>query len=82
MSTRYFETYLGDGAYAYLSDYREIVLYTSDGITETNTVVLEPDVLAMFESWLPRMKDALARMEKEREEELRTPTEAPQDDPD
>lgn len=35
------EVYLGDGAYARFTGF-EVTVYTTDGITETNTVVLEP----------------------------------------
>lgn len=36
-------TYLGDGAYAKRGSYRgEIIVYTSNGITDENHVYLEP----------------------------------------
>lgn len=44
-------TYLGDGASVEL-DPRGVVLTTSDGTRDTNTVVLEPSVLAAFRRWL------------------------------
>lgn len=50
--TRRRETYLGDGAYAYIDPYGGVVIYTSDGISETNRVVLDPVVLATFVRWL------------------------------
>lgn len=43
--------YLGDGAYVKLSDYGELVIYTSNGIKMTNSVVLgwrEVDILLEF----------------------------------
>jgi hypothetical protein len=45
--------YLGDGVYAELEDER-IILYTSNGRTQTNRIVLEPEVLRVFLEWLPR----------------------------
>lgn len=56
---RHYEDYIGDGAYVYISDFNEVVLYTSDGITETNTVVMEPSVLSSFERWLARARQAM-----------------------
>ena len=53
---RYYEDYIGDGAYVYLSPSRDVVLYTSDGITKTNTVVMEPSVLKAFQRWLKRVE--------------------------
>lgn len=58
--TRYFQTYLGDGAYVYLDNFRGVVLYTSNGISEINRVVLEPEVLQVFERWLASMKQELS----------------------
>lgn len=57
---RYFETYLGDGAYAYLGEYQDVVLYTSNGIEETNRVVLEPMVMQTLLEWFERVKKAMA----------------------
>ena len=57
---RYEEDYLGDGAYVYMSPAREVVLYTSNGVEETNQVVLEPAVLAAFERWMTRVGERLA----------------------
>ena len=45
---RYFEQHMGDGAYGYMNDARQVVLYTSNGVEETNEVVLEPEVLEMI----------------------------------
>lgn len=56
MSDRRFETYLGDGAYVYLDPYGGVVLYTSDGINETNRVVLEPEVLSHFRMWVEQAR--------------------------
>lgn len=50
------ETYLGDGAYAALrqqqGDYFEIELYTSNGITTTNSVILGPSEIVKLLSFL------------------------------
>ncbi len=53
---RRFEHYVGDGAYVYLDAEGCVVLYTSNGIRETNRVVLEPEVLLSFEQWVERVK--------------------------
>ena len=54
---RYEEDYLGDGAYVYVAPDRSVVLYTSNGIDETNTVYLDPYVLGVFERWLVRVRE-------------------------
>jgi hypothetical protein len=59
---KYFETYLGDGAYAYMNDARQVILYTSAGITETNRVALEPEVLASFEKWAASLPEKIERL--------------------
>lgn len=35
------QVYLGDGAYAEYDDYMDLVIYTSNGITKTNTIYLD-----------------------------------------
>ena len=60
---RYFESYLGDGAYVYMAPDRSVVLFTSNGITETNKVYLEPEVLAYFTRWQKRVAIALLESE-------------------
>ncbi len=47
--------YLGDGVYAE-RDERGVVLTTEDGISVTNTVVLESAVLDAFWGWLTSLK--------------------------
>ena len=47
--------YLGDGAFA-MFDGSGIELTTSDGVQITNTVYLEPEVLANFIEYLKRNK--------------------------
>lgn len=49
MST--FKRYLGDGCYVEL-DRGMVKLTTSNGTEDTNTVYLEPEVLAQFLRWL------------------------------
>lgn len=44
--------YLGDGAYVYLDEGGSIVLLTSDGISVTNQVVLDPETLRAFLGFL------------------------------
>ena len=46
--------YLGDGAYVKLNEYGQIVLFTSDGVTTTNTICFEPELLLAFQEWLRR----------------------------
>lgn len=53
--TRRFEDYLGDGAYVYVSEFGEVVLYTSNGYRETNTVVLDQTCMAAFDRWRKRV---------------------------
>jgi len=48
---RQYEAYLGDGAYVFFSGFGEVILYTSNGITETNVVVLGPYEIQAFDSW-------------------------------
>lgn len=58
--SRHFETYIGDGAYVYMNDAAQIILYTSNGLTETNRIALESQVLTAFEDWIDELG---ARME-------------------
>lgn len=48
MRGRHLETYIGDGAYAYVSDYRSLVFFTSDGERETNRVEIDVGDLEGF----------------------------------
>lgn len=50
-----FKEYLGDGAYVDFDGY-SIVLTTEDGISTTNSVVLEPGPLKIFEEWIERLR--------------------------
>lgn len=51
-----YETYLGDGAYVKLTEFGDVVLYTTDGINQTNVVYLEPQCLEVFKLWLIQRK--------------------------
>lgn len=44
-------TYLGDAVYVEHDGY-QVWLVTTDGIRDTNSIALEPSVLAAFEAWL------------------------------
>jgi len=48
--------YLGDGVYAD-RDERGIVLTTEDGVRATNTIVLEPEVIAALEEYLKELRN-------------------------
>ena len=52
MNARRYHTYLGDGVYVYLDSYGAFVLYTSDGLSETNTIVIEPETLESLQEWM------------------------------
>lgn len=55
--------YLGDGVYVDIDSERGAVkLTTEDGIRETNTIFLEPQVLAQFQVWLERMRERFPRL--------------------
>lgn len=49
--------YLGDGVYLEVSDAGTLVLTTSDGISDTNTIVLEPEILARFEIAVKKLRE-------------------------
>jgi len=48
--------YLGDGAYCRLDLFGGIVLTAEDGITATDTIVLEQPVLKALENYISRMR--------------------------
>lgn len=48
--------YLGDGVYAEVTEYGDLVLTTSDGIRDTNRIVLEPEVLAALLRYVERIR--------------------------
>lgn len=47
--------YIGDGVYVDTDGYH-IVLTTENGIEVTNTIYLEPEVLALLNDWVERLK--------------------------
>ena len=54
------KNYLGDGVYVQEGSFQgEVVLTTSNGIQDTNTIVLEPAVLRNLQEWLKRDLEAL-----------------------
>ena len=50
------KTYLGDAVYAVFDQYGDLVLTTEDGRGATNTIVLEPEVLAALWLYVERTK--------------------------
>lgn len=49
-----YKCYLGDGAYVGYDGYH-VVIYTSDGVSVTNEVALEPKVLENFKEWIAKV---------------------------
>jgi len=45
METSMSKRYLGDGVYAQIEDYGDLILTTENGVRVTNRIVLEPAVL-------------------------------------
>ncbi len=66
---RHLEDYIGDGAYVYMDDAAQVVLYTSDGYSATNTVVLEPAVLENFKRWMERRDEYIELFQRRRDED-------------
>lgn len=48
--------YLGDGAYARMTEYGDLVITTEDGIRVQNRVVLEPTVLLTLEQFIASVR--------------------------
>lgn len=46
------KTYLGDGVYVERDEWDSIKLTTENGITITNTIYLDPEVLKALMSWV------------------------------
>lgn len=53
ITNRGLKDYLGDGAFAHYDGFN-VWLTTEDGISETNTVCLEPEVLRAFIAYVKR----------------------------
>lgn len=51
--------YLGDGVYAEIPYPGTIILTTEDGISATNEIVLEPEVISAFETFIRHHKELL-----------------------
>lgn len=49
--------YLGDGVYADVDEHGQVVLTTENGITVTNTIVLENEVIRNFLTFLKHLKE-------------------------
>lgn len=49
--------YLGDGAYCKISDYGELVIYTHNGISKTNSIVLGRYELKALEGFVATNKN-------------------------
>ena len=58
---RRYEIYLGDAVYVYLGEYADVILYTSDGIAQTNTIVLEPSIVEALQNWIKSTTDDLEK---------------------
>jgi hypothetical protein len=43
--------YLGDGVYVRTDDAGNIILTTENGVEETNTIYLEPEVWSALQKW-------------------------------
>ena len=50
------KTYLGDGVYVTVSDDWFVVLTTENGVSTTNRIYMEPDVVLAFEVWLAQVR--------------------------
>ena len=53
--------YLGDAVYAAESEFGELILTTENGISATNTIILEPQVIAALLRYLERLKASRER---------------------
>lgn len=60
--------YLGDGVYADFDGYH-VVLYTHNGISRTNTICLEPEVVTKFADYYGRLERKLEAQLRELEKE-------------
>lgn len=58
-----FKDYLGDGVYVDFDGF-SIEILTSDGITKTNSIYLEPDVLAALNRYQKRILQILKEDDK------------------
>jgi len=49
--------YLGDAVYVEINPYGDIVLTTEDGISVSNSIILDPTVLQAFLEYIERSKN-------------------------
>lgn len=53
------KVYLGDAVYACVDEFSAVILTTENGYRATNTIVLEPEVMAELLSWFGRLKETI-----------------------
>ena len=58
--------YVGDGVYVAVDPYGALVLTTEDGYRATNTIVLEPEVLAALLRYVEQLRADVERLRAER----------------
>lgn len=52
------KAYIGDGVYVEEGSFKgEVVLTTSNGMQDTNTIVLEPSVVKALSKWLEQSEE-------------------------
>lgn len=49
--------YIGDGAYAAVDSFGDLVLTTENGISVQNTVVIEPEFYPMLEDFVKQLRE-------------------------
>lgn len=59
--------YIGDGVYVAFDGYGSIVLTTENGISVTNTIVLEHEVLVELERFVAELRAAEAKQKADQE---------------
>lgn len=57
------EVYLGDGVYASCSDWGQILMTVSNGVTITDRIYLDPVVLRRFEGYVEALR-AMGRLSR------------------
>ena len=53
------KTHLGDGVYADVDAYGNVILSTEIGVDTTNEIVLEPEVIGKFQRFLEAAHDTI-----------------------
>lgn len=59
------KSYLGDGVYIEATAIGRIKLTTENGLSVTNTIYLEPEVLAAFWSFIERIRHGRVELDPE-----------------